>query len=56
MSDAKATVQRLSRSGVSLVEIIMSGRYPDLVRVEALRVLHVNVRDLGRIQEDSKVG
>jgi len=51
LSDAKATVERLSRDGVSLHAIIMSGEYPEVVRVEALRVLHVNVRDLGRIQE-----
>ncbi len=46
MSDAKATVEQLSRDGVSLHAIIMSGRYSEVVRVEALRVLHMNVRDL----------
>ena len=52
MSDVKSVVEKLSRDGVSLHEIIMSGRYSDLVRVEALRVLHINVRDLGRIQKE----
>ena len=52
MSDAKSIVEKLSKDGVSLHEIIMSGKYQELVRVEALRVLHLNVRDLGRIQED----
>ena len=46
MSDAKATVENLSRDGVSLHVIIMSGKYCEAVRVEALRVLHCNVRDL----------
>ena len=55
MSDAKATVLQLSLEGVSLVEIIMSGRYSESDRVEALRQLHVNVRDI-RIYEVSKGG
>ena len=51
MSDPKSIVEKLSKDGVSLHEIIMSGRYSDIVRVEALRVLHVNVRELGVIQK-----
>jgi len=52
MSDAKSTVEQLSRDGVSLHAIIMSGKYSEVVRVEALRVLHVNVRDLGVLKEE----
>ncbi len=51
MSNAKSRVKQLSKDGVSLHVIIMSGRYPELVRVEALRVLHMNVRDLGVIKK-----
>ena len=54
MSDAKATVEQLSKDGVSLHAIIMSGKHSQLVRVEALRVLHVNVRDLGQPREAVK--
>lgn len=45
MSDAKSVVEQLSRDGVSLVTIYNGKtKYSELVRVEALRVLHMNVR------------
>ncbi len=51
MSDAKSRVEQLSKDGVSLHAIIMSGQYSEVVRVEALRVLHMNVRGLGQPKE-----
>lgn len=56
VSDAKSVVEQLSKDGVLLHAIIMSGKYSELVRVEALRVLHVNVRDLGQLREAVKGG
>ena len=44
----RAKVSALSRSGVSLVEIIFSGVYSKEVRDEALRLLRWNVSNLHR--------
>ena len=46
MSDAKATVENLLRSGKLLINIATSSNYPDTVRVEALRRMNLNVRTL----------
>ncbi len=51
MSDPKSVVEKLSKDEVSLHAIIMSGQYSEVIRVEALRVLHMNVRDLGQSKE-----
>lgn len=54
MSFPKAVVEQLSRDGVSLVSIIVSGRkYGEAVQIEALRQLHVGVRSLRAYDEPS---
>ena len=43
----KSTVKELSSEGISLVTMVMNARkYGEAVSIEALRQLHVNVRNL----------
>ncbi len=52
MSNSKETVSDLLTSGVLLVNIAMSGGYPQPVREEALRRFRANVEDLHELKHD----